>query len=63
MDHFDAQIRPQSLRNHDAAVLLLVIFDDREPGAADRQAAAVQGVDVIRLSCPPFMRMLARRAW
>ena len=48
-DHFFAQIRPQRLGDHHAAILLLVVLDDRHPGAADRQAAAVQGVDELRL--------------
>src|ERR1700723_2926518 len=47
-NHLDAQIRPQRFGNDDAAVGLLVIFDDRDPGASHRQAAAVQRVDVFR---------------
>jgi hypothetical protein len=36
-----AHIRPQHFWNHDGAVGLLIVFNHRDPGAADRQAAAV----------------------
>src|SRR5215467_7240307 len=42
-------IRPQSFRNNHAAVGLLVVFQDRQPGTADGQAAAVERVHELRL--------------
>src|SRR5471030_1387065 len=48
-DNFYAHVGPQHFGDDDAAVLLLVVFDNRHPGAAHRQAAAVQSVDVLRL--------------
>ena len=43
-DPFRSNIRPQRFRNHYAAVGLLVILDDRNPGAAYGQPTAVQRV-------------------
>ena len=48
-DPFHSQIRPQRFRNDHAAIGLLVILDDRHPGAPDRQSAAVQRVYELRL--------------
>ena len=44
------KVRPQSLRNDDRAIGLLVIFDDREPGPSDGQAAAIESVEEFRLA-------------
>src|SRR5271155_1729190 len=49
-DAFDAHIWPQNLWNEDGTVGLLVVFHHRDPCAADRQAAAVEGVDEVRLA-------------
>ena len=62
-DDVDAQIRRNAFRHQNAAVGLLVIFDDRHPGASDRESAAIRRVDEIRLlPSPDFARMMARRA-
>src|SRR5204863_3144723 len=37
-------IRTKRFRNHDGSVLLLIIFHDRDPGAADSQTGSVQCV-------------------
>src|SRR4051794_7016126 len=47
-DHVYSQVRPKRLRHHHAAVGLLIVLDDRHPGAANRQAAAIQRVRVFR---------------
>src|SRR2546427_6869361 len=39
------QIGPERFRNDNGSVLLLVIFDDRYPCAANGQAGSVQSVD------------------
>src|SRR3546814_5310024 len=44
-----AHIGPQRFGQGDAAVLLLVVLQDRYEGAPDREARAVQGVDE---ACP-----------
>src|SRR5271154_3539498 len=49
-DAFDAHIWPQSLWNQDGSVALLLVSHTRDPGAPDRQAAAVKGVDEVRLA-------------
>ena len=46
------QVRPKGFRHHHGTICLLVIFQDRQPGSAHRQAAAVQRVDAAP-SCPP----------
>ena len=58
-----AEIGLQRLRDHDAAIGLLVILDDRDPGPSHGQAAAVQRMDELR-SCPcrHLARIDARRA-
>ena len=63
MNHFDAQVRAQRFGNHHAAVGLLVVFEDREPGAADGESAAVERVDEIGFAAAGFRLMDARRAW
>lgn len=40
-DSLRVQVRAQRFRDNDAAVGLLVIFDDRDPGASDRETATV----------------------
>src|SRR5437588_8125385 len=42
-------VGPQRLGNHNAAVSLLIVLDDRHPGPADGQAASVQSVDELSL--------------
>src|SRR5437660_1124202 len=42
-------VGPQRFGDHNAAVSLLVVLDDRHPGPADGQAASVQSVDELRL--------------
>ena len=63
-DAFGAEVGAQSFGHEHAAVLLLVVLDNRDPGAADGQAAAVQRMDEFGF---PFAaiwtRMDARRAW
>ena len=44
------QVGAQGGGDDDGAVGLLVVFDDRHPGAAHGQAAAVQGVQQFRLA-------------
>jgi hypothetical protein len=44
-DPFRSQIRPKHLRHEQASILLLVIFHDRNPGAAHGQAAAIKRTD------------------
>jgi len=43
-DLLPAHIRPQHRRYRDGAVVALIIFEDRDQGAADRKAGAVQRV-------------------
>jgi hypothetical protein len=43
-NHIDAQVRAQRSGHDDAAVGLQVVFKDRQPGAADRKSATVDGV-------------------
>ena len=44
---FDAKVRAQSFGHYHAAVGLLVVFEDRDPGAADGESAAVESVDEV----------------
>src|SRR5580704_4382283 len=44
-----AHVGPQGFGNDDASVRLLEILNDRHPGAADGQAAAVESVHQFRL--------------
>src|ERR1019366_6760557 len=48
-DHFFAHIGAQDFGDHHAAILLLIVLDNRHPGAAHRQAAAVDGVGELGL--------------
>src|ERR1700757_5184400 len=41
-------VGPQRLGDHNAAVSLLVVLDDRHPSPADSQAASVQSVNELR---------------
>src|SRR5438552_5317825 len=43
-----AHVWPQRLGNRHAAVSLLIIFQDRQPGPADGQPAAIEGVHKLR---------------
>ena len=54
-----AHIGPQGLGNEDRAVGLLVVFEDREPGAAHGQAAAVERVHKLGLGLRPPARPVA----
>src|SRR3989304_7977334 len=47
------QIPPQNFRDLHAAILLLVVLHDGDPGAPDGQAAAVQRMHKLRLSLSP----------
>ncbi len=51
---FAVHVWDEGLGNYDAAVGLLVIFEDGEPGAADGQAAAVERVDELGLARPSW---------
>src|SRR5580700_3047301 len=53
-NYIRAQIRPQRLRHYHAAIPLLVVFDDRHPGAAHSQAAAVQRMGELGLALRTF---------
>src|SRR3984957_15283362 len=53
-NYIRAQVRAQHLRDHHTAVLLLIVFNDRDPGAAHRQAAAVQRMGELRLALRTF---------
>src|SRR5665647_1719246 len=52
-DHFCAHIGAQDFGDHHAAILLLIVLDNRHPGAAHRQAAAVDGVGELGLLAGP----------
>src|SRR5947209_6704968 len=45
-----AHIRAQSLRDDNAAVLLLVVLEDSQPRASDGKSRAVERVHVLRFS-------------
>src|SRR5665213_2739621 len=53
-NHFDAKVRAQSFGHNDAAVGLLVVFDDGKPGAADGESAAVESVDEVSFAAAGF---------
>ena len=54
----------QRLRDHDRAVRLLVVLEDRDQRPADREARSVQRVDVLGLARALGRNlMFARRAW
>ena len=53
-NHIDAHERAQGFRDDHAAVGLLVVFDNREPGSAYGESAAVQGVDVVGFTFAGF---------
>ena len=59
-DHVDAKVRSQRFGHHHAAIGLLVVFKDRQPRAADRESAAVDGVHEIGFAAARFS--LDRRA-
>ena len=44
-DSLCSDIRPQGFGDQHAAVGLLIVLDDGDPGASDGQAAAVEGVN------------------
>src|ERR1700761_3931554 len=46
----DSHIWPQSLRNKDRAIGLLIVLDNRDPCAPDGQPGAVQRVDKLTFS-------------
>src|SRR4029078_145975 len=46
-NHFDAEVRAQGFGHNHAAVGLLIVFEDGDPGASDCQATAVQSVHEI----------------
>src|SRR4051794_23319272 len=48
-NHVRLHIRPQRFRYHDAAVLLLVLLEDRHHGAPHRERRAIQGVHEAQL--------------
>src|SRR5579871_2965411 len=48
-DPLRTNIRPQCLRNDHSSIRLLIILNDRDPGAPNGQRAAVQGVDELGL--------------
>ena len=49
-DGFAVHVWDEGLRDFDASVGLLVVFEDREIGSAYGQAAAVEGVEVLGLA-------------
>src|SRR5215212_7912874 len=54
-DQIDARhIRPESRRNAHAAVRLLIVFENGDERAPDRQARAVERMDMPR--CPALAR-------
>jgi len=59
-NHVDAEVRTQRFGHHHAAVGLLVVFEDRQPGAPNRESAAVDGVHEIGFTAAGFS--LNRRA-
>src|SRR5205807_6346710 len=68
-NYLDVQVRPQRLRHHHRAVLLLVILHDRDPCPAHRQTAPVERVLQLRLlaaavpdPCPARLERLEVRA-
>src|SRR5215472_7124560 len=60
-DHFLPHIGPQCLRDHHAAVLLLVVLDNRHPRTSHRQTAAVQRVRVLGLLASAVANVRAAR--
>src|ERR1035441_2667036 len=48
-DHFLIEIGAERLGDYHGAILLLEVFDDGDPGAADGERAAVEGVGVLGL--------------
>src|SRR6187401_1324981 len=51
-NHFAAaHERAQGVRNDDRAVLLLIVLENRNERAADRQTRSIQRVDVLCLAC------------
>src|SRR5262245_55250541 len=49
-DHrLPGQVRPQGFRNHDRAVLLLIVLHDCDPGSSHCQSRAVQSMHKSRL--------------
>jgi hypothetical protein len=63
-DGLAVHVGDEGVGDADGAVGLLVVFEDREVGAADGEAAAVEGVDELGLfGAGGRKRMLARRAW
>src|SRR5690242_4357364 len=59
-NHVDAEVRAQRFGHHHAAVGLLVVFKDRQPGAPNREPAAVDGVHEVGFTAAGFS--LDRRA-
>src|ERR1035438_6347023 len=49
-DALRAYIRTQNFRNQNAAIRLLIVLDNRNPGASDGKSAAVQGVHQLALA-------------
>lgn len=49
-DAVQPHIRPQRLGHQNTAVGLLVVFQNRHPSAADREATAIQRMHKLRLA-------------
>src|SRR6266542_166123 len=49
MNYFAIHVGAERFGDNDAAILLLIVLDDRDPRAADGEAAAVQGVSELGL--------------
>ena len=61
---FDAaHVGTEHFRNRHAAVGVLIVFKHRDERAADREAGAVQGVDILRAAVSSLKRVPMRRAW